>query len=166
MIFMNLCTLWELQFTKWSIFRAPQIAKMAVLELLNSHKWFHVKYNRQKNPQISTLWEVDDLLCDRDIFFCLENEFHVVRLNSTKSRFTKKKPDCSGVSFNWVIMNNGHHKHQNGNHQEFPNVTVIESRCVKYLLTKLRNKETCSKVQWSKSSHSFKKFQFHSVEIS
>ena len=157
MIFMNFCTLWELIFTRWTIVRAPQIAKMAVLELLNSHKWYHVKYDWQKNLYFSTLWEVDDLLlCDRDNFFCLENEFHVVRLNSTKSRFTEKNLIAS-VSFNWVIMDNGYHNHQNGNHQEFPNVTVIESRCVKYLLTKLRNKETCGKVQWPISSHFFLK---------
>ena len=106
-----------------------------------------------KVDDLPSLWSVMETT-----FFCLENEFHVVRLNSTKSRFTEKNLIAS-VSFNWVIMDNGYHNHQNGNHQEFPNVTVIESRCVKYLLTKLRNKETCSKVQWHKSSHSFYKFQ-------
>ena len=34
----------------------------------------------------------------------------------------------------------------NGNHCEYSNVTVVNSRCVNYLLTKLRNKDTQAKV--------------------
>ena len=34
----------------------------------------------------------------------------------------------------------------NGHHSEFPNVTIIKSRAVQYLLMKVRNKETKGKV--------------------
>ena len=37
------------------------------------------------------------------------------------------------------------------NHSEFPNVSVINTRCINYLLTKLRNKETDRKVRIAKS---------------
>ena len=33
------------------------------------------------------------------------------------------------------------------NHSEFPNVSVINTRSINYLLTKLRNKETDRKVR-------------------
>jgi hypothetical protein len=44
---------------------------------------------------------------------------------------------------------NGHkqmEENRNGNYNDFPTVTVVNSRSVKYLLTKLRNKDTQGKV--------------------
>ena len=35
----------------------------------------------------------------------------------------------------------------NGNHCDYPQVTVVNSRSVNYLLTKLRNKDTQAKVR-------------------
>ena len=43
-------------------------------------------------------------------------------------------------------MENGHSE----KHSEFPNVSVINTRSVNYLLTKLRSKETESKVSSKK----------------
>ena len=35
---------------------------------------------------------------------------------------------------------------ENGHNNEFKNVSIINTKCLNYLLTKLRNKETDSKV--------------------
>ena len=43
-------------------------------------------------------------------------------------------------------VNGNHNGNHNGNNCEYSNVTVVNSRCVNYLLTKLRNKETQAKV--------------------
>ena len=47
---------------------------------------------------------------------------------------------------NGIEITNGKHYGLNGNHGEYPNVTVVNSRSVNYLLTKLRNKDTEAKV--------------------
>ena len=47
---------------------------------------------------------------------------------------------------NGIHITNGKHYGLNGNHGEYPNVTVVNSRSVNYLLTKLRNKDTEAKV--------------------
>ena len=47
---------------------------------------------------------------------------------------------------NGIHVTNGKHYGLNGNHGEYPNVTVVNSRSVNYLLTKLRNKDTEAKV--------------------
>ena len=47
---------------------------------------------------------------------------------------------------NGIHIGNGKHYGLNGNHGEYPNVTVVNSRSVNYLLTKLRNKDTEAKV--------------------
>ena len=51
---MNICTFWKKTFTKLIKFRALKIAKTAILELLHSPNWFHVKSKWLKNPETST----------------------------------------------------------------------------------------------------------------
>ena len=50
---MNFCTIWRLKLTKWTKFKAPQLAKTSVLD---SPK---LKSEWQKNPEISTLCYLD-----------------------------------------------------------------------------------------------------------
>ena len=52
------CTFWRLEFSKLAKFRALKIAKngsFTTSKIL--HNWFHVKYEWQKNPVISTPWK-------------------------------------------------------------------------------------------------------------
>jgi len=51
----------------------------------------------------------------------------------------------SETNGNGIHIGNGKHYGLNGNHGEYPNVTVVNSRSVNYLLTKLRNKDTKAK---------------------
>ena len=60
-----------------------------------------------------------------------------------RKKYVKMTTETNG---NGIHITNGKHYGLNGNHGEYPNVTVVNSRSVNYLLTKLRNKDTEAKV--------------------
>ena len=71
---MHFCTFWRLKVTKLTKFRAPIMAKKAVLKLLDSPKLISPKiWVWQKNPEMSPLWLLlNDDSNDSKIPFCYQ----------------------------------------------------------------------------------------------
>ena len=76
-----------------------------------------------------------------------DKDLPVIKKEKKKSVKMTTETNGNGIHItNGIEITNGKHYGLNGNHGEYPNVTVVNSRSVNYLLTKLRNKDTEAKV--------------------